>query len=404
MDLMAATLPVEPRYMAVFERHIVKRTQMVLERVEQIAPHLPPAILEQALHILDYSFKLAEAWPDTRALLLSMAPKMERAGYRDEWMPYLEQGIRQSRQVGDSETKAELHLKLGILYQLRSKYGAARSHLEASIREFERVKASRSQARALNRLAYVARLQRQFEEVAGLVETARRLLGEKDTELAYSYFVLGLVALDKRNWPEAAGFSKQAFGLWEQENKQRMMGRSLMCLGVALEKMKQYPEAIRASEQAIALFEASQDPIYQAAVRMNLGTVYNALDQPEEALKLFWPAKKLFRRAQDRYSLAMVAHNIGLAYRKLQRWDEAKAAYLLSIEHKREMGDIVALVNSMEGLGLVYLGQGKLMAAQTIYEEALTQLAKIQDEPGYKQRFEMITAHLGEVKKRIKAE
>jgi len=404
MEAITITSPLEGDYLAIFKWHIVKRTQMILARVAQAIPILPANILKQALHILDYSLELPEAWPVTRELLLTMAPKMEQAGHRDGWMPYLEQGIRQSRQLGDTVAESEFQLQLGILYQLRAKYEEARSHLETSAKGFERLKEPHNQARVLNRLAYVARLQRHFEEAISFVETAQRLLDTDDGEFAYSSFVLGLVALDKRNWPEAVRYCQQAFEPWEQADNQRMMGRSLMCLGVALERMKQYPAAIRASEQAIGLFEATQDLVYKAAVQMNLGNVYNALEQPDRALKLFLPAKKLFLRVQDHYSLAMVAHNMGIAYRKLQQWDEAQAAYALSIQHKQEMGNIVALVNSMDGLGLVYLEQSKLMEAKATFEDALTELAKIQGEPGYEQRLAMIKAHLDDVNKRISGE
>jgi tetratricopeptide (TPR) repeat protein len=388
--------PLMTDYPAIFRGYIVRNTQDVLDRVRQAGTILPPAERDQALHTLSYALKLPEAWPDTRALLLTMAPKMEQAGYRDEWMPYLEEGIQQSQTLDDPEAEAELHFQLGRVYRLRAKYGEARAHLEASARGFERLNASLNQARVLNRLAQVARLERRFEEATRLAEDALSLLGEQDTERGYSYLVLGMVAVDKREWAEGVDYFKQSLKLWKRENNQRMMGRCLMSIGSALLPIKRYQEAIDACQKAIALFEEIQDPIHQAITQMNLGNVYYWLDQPDEALKLHLRAERVFRRAQDRFYLAHVHHNIGMAYRKLQQWDKAEAAYLLSIEQREKIGNVAWLVNTMVGLGLVYLGQGQPEKAVATFEEALKRLAEIEGEPGYNHLFEMVTNHLRE--------
>jgi tetratricopeptide (TPR) repeat protein len=391
-----AAPPLMTDYPAIFRGYIVRNTQDILARVRQTGAILPPAEREQALHTLSYALKLPEAWPDARALLLTMAPKMEQAGYRDEWMPYLAQGIQQSQALDDPEAEAELHFQLGRVYRLRAKYEEARAHFEASARGFERLNASLNQARALNRLAQVARLERRFAEATRLVEDALSLLGEQETERAYSYLVLGMVAVDKREWPGAVDFFEMSLSLWGRENNQRMMGRCLISLGAALQPMKKYHEAIDAYHQAIALFEEIQDPIHQAITQMNLGNVYYWLDQPDEALKLHLRAERIFRRAQDRFYLAHVHHNIGMAYRKLQQWERAKEAYLKSITQQEQIGNIAWLVDTMDGLGLLYLDQGQPGKAVATFEEALNRLAEIEGEPGYENLFEMLTNHLRE--------
>lgn len=399
MDVMTVTKPRMRDYPTIFRSYIVKSTQHILVKIQHAGPILSAYDREQALHTLSYALKLPEAWPDTRALLLTIAPRMEQAGYRDEWLPYLEEGLDQSRLFNDEETAAELQLQLGILYQLRGKYEVAFAQLEASAQGFESLNDIRNQARALNRLAYVARLQRQFEPAIQLAEKAKALLAPEDTECAYSYFVLGLVALDKRDWPNAVHFSKQAFNVWQRKDDQRMMGRSLMCRSVAFEKMKLYEEAAQASEHAIALFEAIQDPFYKAASQMNLGNVYRALDRPLKALELYLPAKQIFQQVQDLYSLAHIHHNMGMAYRQLQQWSKAEEAYQSSIRYQKNLGNVAWLVNALDGLGLVYLEQDKRIEAKKTFEEALSWLTQIEGEPGHQHLLEMITTHLRETNK-----
>ncbi len=392
---------VETDYLDIFKGYVIISTQRILTRVRQAENLLPANDEKQALHTLSYAFKLPKAWSDVRNLLLAMAPKMEQAGRRDAWMPYLEQGIHQSQKLGDEETAAELQLQLGVLYQLRSEYETARTHLEMSSKGFERLNAPRDQARALNRLAYVARFRRQFEEATRLVDTARRLLGEKDVELAYSFFVLGLVALDKRAWQEAVDFSSKALSLWEQTNDQRMMGRSLITLGAALLPLEEYQEAIDVCQKAIAIFEEIQDPVYKAIAQMHLGNVYLSLEQPLKAMELYLPAKRRFRQVQDQLRLAHINHNIGMAYLQLRQWEKAEEAYLLSIKKWELIGNIERLANSMNGLGLTYLAQSQFTKAQTVFEKALSQLTRIKNEPGYEHWFKILTAHLQQASQEV---
>ena len=388
-------------YPAIFRDYVVKNTAHILARVQQAGPILASAEREQALHTLSFALNLVEAWPAARELLLTMAPKMEQAGFRDEWMPYLEQGIAQSRTLADLEAEAELHFQLGRLYRLRGKFAPARTEFEAGMAGFAHLKLPRSQARAMNRLAQVARRQRQFTEAVRLAETALSLLGEQETERAYSYLVLGTVAIDKRDWPQAVEFFQRSFALWERENDQRMMGRSLMSLGSAWRPMKKYQEAIDVYRQAIVLFKTILDPIYQAIVQMNLGNVYYYNDQPEEALHLHLQAERIFRRVQDLFYLGLVNHNIGMAYRKMEQWHSAEEAYLLSIEQRKNIGNVAGLLNSMDGLGLVYLGQGQPSKAMSVFETALDRLTGIKGEPGYDRLVEMITSHLQEASEKI---
>jgi tetratricopeptide (TPR) repeat protein len=388
-------------YLTVFKRHIVKRTQIILTRVQQAGAVLPAKTLKQVLHILEYSLKLPEAWPDTRALLLTMAPKMEQAGYRDEWIPYLRQGIHQSQQLRDEETEAELHIQLGILFQLRGDYAVARSHLEASAMDFAVLGNSHGQARALNQLAFVAQRQRQFEEAVGFVQRALQLSAEDDTEQAFSYFVLGMVALERRDWSEGVEMFHRASGLWAGVNDQRMVGRTLTLLGSALHRMERHSEAIKVYEQAISLLEQVNDPVHKAMAQMNLGNVYESLSRFEEALESQLRAEEVFRKVQDQLHLAHVIHNIGMVYHRLKQWQEAESAFRTSMRLYEQLDNVERLVNTMDGIGLIYLEQGHLMKAKATFEEALKQLTRIEGEPGYDHKLNMVMSHLSETREII---
>ncbi|NJN95108.1 MAG: tetratricopeptide repeat protein [Anaerolineales bacterium] len=358
----------------------------------------------QALHTLDYALQQPEIWPETRSLLLELAPLMEQAGYRDEWQPYLEQGLTLSRWLADREAEAELALQLGVLGQLRSDYAAARQYLEASKQRFETLNNSLNLARALNHLAYVACLQRQFQEAIHLVETALSLLHDQAGESAFSYFVLGAVALDQGHWAKAETFLRQAHHLWQQVDNKRMQGRCLMGLCAALRPQEKYQAALEAGQQAVAMFEAVHDPVQRAISQMNLGNVYLMLEQPHQALELYQPAERIFRQVHDLFHLAHINHTLGMAYRHLGEWATAEAAYRRSLDYQEKLGNLAWLVNTLDGLGLVYLTQGQLTPAITTFEMALERLMEIKGQSGYDSLRHMLVEHLHEAQSKINLE
>ena len=287
---------------------------------------------------------------------------------------------------------------------MRGRYGRARVQFEASIKGFERLKAPRNQALAINRLAQVARLERKFEEAVRLVEIALSLLNEPDSERGYSFLVLGMTAVDKRAWSEGVDYFNRSLEVWKQDNNRRMMGRCLMSLGAALLAMKKYQESLSVCQEAVSLFGELEDPVYQAITQMNLGNAYYWLDQPEEAIDYHLQARRVFRRAQDRFYLGHVNHNLGMAYLKLQQWDNAKEAYLLGIERYQQIGNVAWLADSLDGLGLTYLEEGQPEKAQITFEEALNRLSEIEGEPGYEKYRKILSTHLQETRNRVNCE
>ena len=393
---MAISSTVLPRanYPAMFREYIFRSANYILDKIEETTDSFPTDQQELALHTLPYTFKLPEAWPLTRKLVLLIAPKMEQAGYRDDWMAYLESGIKQSQQLGDAQAEAEVRFYLGELYQYQAKYPNARTHLEASATYFEQVGNLHYQARALNRLAGVVRRQGNLEEARELAERGLVLSAENKTEQGFSYLVLGAIAFNQRDWQEANDYLEKSLALWEETNNKRLIGWGLTNLGRALRALKKYDDAIKCYQQAIHLFETIQDPGHQAVVRMNLGNVYLELDLFSDALASYLEAEPIFRRTQNRLCLAKVNNNKGMAYQKLQEFNRAKQAYNTSIDVWQQLNRISSLVNSIDSLGSVYLEQKLYEKAERTFQDALKWLAQIENHPRYNYLLTTVSTHL----------
>jgi len=319
-------------YPALFGDYLGRSLDYVLAAVRATATLLPDDLREQALHTLRFALDLTPAWLLTRDLLLVMAPKMEQAGFRDEWLPYLEAGLRQSQRIGDGRAEAELTLEIGYVFQLRGKLSLARTHYTASASIFEKVGATHRQALSVNRQAFIAWLQRRYEEIPGLIELASKLLPEDDPERATSYVVLGWVALDRRDWQTGVAYFAQALQLWQKRGDKREIARRLRDLASALQMQQQYAESIVHYQRAIDLFDEVEDIFEQAVAKMNLGVVYLSVGQMHEAATLFALAEPIFRRVQDVEHLAMLYNNQGIVYRNLGRWASAKHAFLTKVK------------------------------------------------------------------------
>lgn len=395
---MAVCLPIfhPPDYQTQFRDSIQRSIEYVLARIERITSILPRDVEELALHSLDLGLQLDEAWPLTRRALLILAPKMEQAGYRDEWIPFLERGIMQAQRHADGEAEAELRLQLGILLRLRGMYEAATIQLERSHQFFADKKSTSAIARALIQLAYLHCLQRRYPEARGHANESISITLVQSSEQAYGLLVLGIVELESRNFQKSIELFREALHIWQRKRNQRMTAWSLTNLGAALQSARQYDEAIVIYKTAIGIFREIYDPIHLALAQMNLGNVYLSLEQPQDALTLYLDAKLTFAAAQELLRLAYVEHNMGMAYRQLHALSNAEQAFSASIDLFAQIGNHNRMANGLDELGLVYMNSEEYAKAATTFNRALVHLELAKQDPSFDFLFDMISQHLAQ--------
>lgn len=390
-------------YAELFYTYVEQSVAQSLREVRAAHPLVPVPVRQQAWHLLSYALRLPQAWPGTRDLLLALAPKMEQEGLRDEWIPYLEQGVEQSRAQEDTRTEAELSLHVGYLYTLRGKFDVARRWLGESLSRFEALNDKNGQGTALNRLAAVARRQQQHPSARRFIQRAQTHLHEDSPERANSFVVLGEIALDERDWARAENCFRQALQIWQSQADVRRIAWGLRNLGPTLVEQEKYEEAEAHYSQAIHLLETLQDSVNLAITQMNLGILYSQTGQSHKALALYKQAESIFRQAGNDSSLAMVYNNMAIEYREQEQWDAAERACLMSLTLWRQLDDIGAQLNVLDELGLVYLGKKNFVQATSTFQEALLELSKVKLHPGYERLLELLTAHLQESLKKSRA-
>lgn len=381
-------------YRAIWHKQLVNGMQYILDALAQCSSGISTELQYQTLAVLDYALNVREIWRTTRTLFLTIAPKMEQAGQRDTWMPYLQRGLQQGELAEDDDVILEANFHLGLLYEMRGDYEQAKTHLAASAKRCAKLNRLEDQARALNRLAYVARRQRQLKEAAQLIDQALTLVPKDHTEVAYSHMVLGALALDRREWEAAIPLFQQAHDLWERVNDERKTAWSLTNLGAALRGAGSLEAAKIAYNDAIKRLVQTDDPINLAVAQMNLGNIFLDLNQPDQSLTYFEAAEQVFSLAQERLRLAKIYNNLGIAHRRLQNWGKAEVYFEKSIELFEYTSNFPSVINALDGLGLVYFEQEAIDKARATFERALNTLEAITGDPLYGYLFEKVSGHL----------
>jgi tetratricopeptide (TPR) repeat protein len=398
-----ATTTVAPDFPTLFRQYIVNSVQATLAAISQDDALLTAETRDRALHVLSFALKRADGWTSTRALLLLLAPKLEQAGHRDDWLPYLEAGVTLSQACADPGAEAELSLAISQLHRLVSRFAPARMWLTASSQTFATLGNYQGQARALNQLAYVAWQQHEYPAAERLADNALALLDKTDPERAMSLSALGLVALDRQQWVEAERYHRDALQIRTVQGDRRKIAWSMQNLGYALRGQGRYTEAITCFEQAITILEEIHDLANCAIAQMNLGIVYWYDAEPAKALEKYTLAEHTFTKLSDMHNLAKIFTNKGLGYMNLGDWVQAEKAFMASIALHQKVGDVSFRLDASDGLGLVYLGQGQYDKAIATFESALAELPQITGTPMYDYLMKVLPDHLAQARQKNEA-
>lgn len=388
-------------YTALFQDYLRCGLAQVLTRVRAADPLPSEQDRAQAWHLLTYAFQSTAAWPLTRDLLLTLAPKMEQAGFREAWLVYLDQGLVQAQQVADPATAAELHLQIGLLHRLQSNFALAHQHFHLSETLFAKRGDTQGEARALNQLAYLSWHQQHFEQAIHAAQRALHLLAKDSLEAGTSLSILGSVAIARNQWQEAEAYHRQALALRTYHGDKRTMAWSLQNLGFVLRLQQKHADAIGCYQQAIPILEQLADATNLAVAQMNLGIVYHDAGDSQKALELYSGSERIFVRVQERFNLAKLYTNMGLAYFTLQRWPAAEAAFRASIKLLQQLHDTGWRLNATDGLAMCYLAQNKAAQALAILEAAIVELPQIRHLANYPYLEQSLHDHLAEAKSQV---
>ena len=377
-----------------FTTYMIAGVQVSLDRVRAAAYLVPEADRQQAWHILSFALNVAAAWPVTRELLLALAPKMEQAGFREEWIPYLAKGLHAAQSVADGQAVAECALQLGLLYRLLSRFDDAYHWTTLSVDHFVTLGDTRNQARTLNELGWLMHLRHQYHEAKSYVEQALKLLSDDDPEKAMSYRVLGVIAIYQMAYSQAEAYHRQALAILSKQPEDHRTAWCLQNLALALRWQNQYEEAFLLYARAATILERSGDISNLGILRMNLGSAYYYYGEPQQALSHFSKAEEIAIQLQDKIQIAKISTHVGLAYLALNAFANAESAFQQAVTTYQMLGDHGWRLNALDGLAMTYLASKEMVKARKLLQAAITELPLITHLPNYTYLYQTLHEHL----------
>ena len=123
-------------YRDLFEQYVAAGVVQSLDTVRRDRQRVSEEVRVQAWHLLSFALRTPRAWPVTATLLLELSPKMQQAGYREQWLAYLEAGLVYSSNAGDALRTAALELEVGELQRHLGRLDAAQTCFDAARHTF----------------------------------------------------------------------------------------------------------------------------------------------------------------------------------------------------------------------------------------------------------------------------
>jgi len=397
-------------YQTLFTDYLSAALAESLARVRTSEGTLPETTRRQAWHLLSFALNgadrgqpstahaLPDTWSQTGALVLALAPKMEQAGFREEWVVYLTAAHQASEARADWWLAAHCELEIGLLYRLMSRFDAAHAWSAASVEHFVALGDILGERRALNELAWLEQLQHNYAEATRHAERALALADQPDVERGMSLRVLGMIANSQRQWQSAQRYHEQALVIFEQQNDQRRIAWSLQNLAVALQEQMAFPQAILLYQRAIGILEALGDSYHTAIVQMNVGRAYYQSGEAEQGLLYLTKAATQFHLMADPLYIARVETNLGICHYARQHYATAADAFLTAIAAYTRLGDQAWKLNAVAGLGMVYVADQQYAQAIQLLEPALVESEQIKAHPYYESIVNYLRQYLAEAK------
>ncbi len=380
----------EPSYYSLFEQYIAAGMEHSLQSVEADRYRVPEEVRVQAWHLLSFALRTPRAWPVTANLLLALSPKMQQAGFREQWLAYLEQGLLCSYAAGDHQSTAALQVEIGELLRHLGRLAEAKDYFGQALHTFESAGNLLQSAAAKVCLANLAILQEEWSLALEMCNEVLETVLEPHFVRARALFVAADASTYFHEDTEAEQLYSQSQTMWEVLGEPRWAALSLQNRAWLAGKRGDFALARSFYSQVLATFIELEALHGQAIVQMDLGIIEYFDNNFQAALILYQEAERIFRRLNDVRYLAMVCSNIALVFRSSQRWDEAETYYAESVRLLRELGGVLARINTDIGRGKLWLDRGNATKALAHFEQLLVELQQTESNAEHQRLYQEI--------------
>ncbi|WNZ45813.1 tetratricopeptide repeat protein [Leptolyngbya boryana CZ1] len=188
---------------------------------------------------------------------------------------------------------------------------------------------------------------------------------------ARTYYNLGRVAQELRDWTQAETYYQQALQIFIGLNDRYSQAGIYHQLGVVACELREWEQAQSYYQQALQIFIKLNDRYSQAGISYEAGMVVQELREFEQAQSYYQQALQIYVEFNDRYSQARIYHNLGIVAYELREFEQAQSYYQQALQIKVEFNDRYSQARTYHELGMVVQELREFEQAQSYYQQAL---------------------------------
>jgi tetratricopeptide (TPR) repeat protein len=189
--------------------------------------------------------------------------------------------------------------------------------------------------------------------------------------LAGTYYQLGMVAQEQREWEQAEQYYLQAMEIFIDLNDRYYLASIYHQLGMVEQEQRQWAQAEKRYRQALELKIEINDRYSQARTYHQLGRVAQEQRQWGQAEQDYGQALEISIEFNDHYNQARTYHQLGMVAQEQRQWGQAEQHYHQALEIKIEFNDRYSQASTYHQLGRVAEEQRQWAQAKQHYHQAL---------------------------------
>ncbi|HET7037736.1 MAG TPA: tetratricopeptide repeat protein, partial [Thermomicrobiaceae bacterium] len=262
-----------------------------------------------------------------------------------------EYGLERLEAHGETDGVRRLHARFFLALAEEAEPELTGSHqqewLERLERDHDNLRVALDWALATDEVELALRLAGSlwpFWNLRGYLDEARERMGQvlahggDASRRAKALTGAGTLAWSQGEYGQAAGFHREALGLYRALGDERGTAVALNNLGVQALTESDYDRATALYEESLALYRQWGDERGTADILNNLGVVAQYQGDYARAMRLYEESLVLRRKLGDQQRIANGLFNLGeIAYYR-QEYERAAALYQESLRVRRELG------------------------------------------------------------------
>ena len=266
------------------------------------------------------------------------------------------EGLLKKYKKLDNKTRADILAELGDSYRRNEIYSKAIDYYQQSLKYYNKLKDTRSQALILTVMGQSQSKLGDFDASIKSLDAALPLskkLGNHQG-IAESYSNLGIVYWDLGEYPKALEYLAKAKKVESKENLKRNLGADYNNEGLVYKSAGNYPKAIGAIDTSIKIAREIKDEKSEAIALSNHALVKRILGKNEDAMKDYQAALKIYQRVKFKEGTASCYLGLGKLY-EVDRLDYQKAYeyYQKALKIYRQLGNIAYQAEALNQIGRV---------------------------------------------------